>query len=116
MSLPAHQHRIKIGQLPSCCSNSRKVHAFSGACCQKIIEGSSDHTAGADRFFVPNHRLQSRLTFWPYFCGSEHGINMIAFPAIFSNKTFSKNITSLSPKHRQFFMVFSSGKRPQFEA
>ena len=69
-------------------------------------------TAGADGFLVPKHQLQTRLTFRPYFCSpSEHGINMIAFPAILSNKTFSKNITSLPPKHCQFFVVFSSGEK-----
>jgi hypothetical protein len=60
-------------------------------------------TAGADGFFVAKHRLQTRLTFLPYFCGLlEHEINMIVFPAIFGNKMLSKNITS--------------GKRPQFRA
>ena len=34
-----------------------------------------------------------------------------SFPAIFSNRTFSKNITSLPTKHHQFFMVFSSGEK-----
>ena len=69
-------------------------------------------TAGADGFLVPKHQLQTCLTFRPYICGpSEHGMNMIAFPAILSNKTFSKNITSSPPKHRQFFVIFSSGEK-----
>jgi hypothetical protein len=35
----------------------------------------------------------------------------MGFPAIFSNKMFSKNITSLLPKHRQLFLVFSSEEK-----
>ena len=69
-------------------------------------------TAGADGFLVPKYQLQTCLTFQPYFCGPlEHGINMIAFPTILSNKTSLKNITFLPPKHCQFFVVFSSGEK-----